>query len=415
MTATETQRGPVTAEPTHTISVAASDLLTVPFAGAPIFTRSRALRPTSKVLPEHARSHNRALVLQTLYTAGGQSRADVARETGLTRVTVSDLVAELIAEGLVVELGPREGVRPGKPATIIDVDRAAFQILGLDLSGHEVFHGVVTALDGTILERVSLERAGATGEQAVELVESIVERLLGLATAPVLGIGVGSPGVVDPLGVVRSAPNLGWFDLPLQARLAARTELPVHVANDANVAVLAEHGATPLDDLLLIKIGHGVGAGLIVGGRPVIGGGFAAGEIGHVVVGTDGGPRCACGKDGCLEAWLAVPRLTEQLDSLAGEPAAVQAARDEILREAGRRLGIVLAPVVGALNLTEVVLSGPAELLDGPFHDATVDTLRQRTMAVLNRDLRLRMSEQAEDVVLRGAAVMVLSGQLGVS
>ncbi|MDF0512711.1 ROK family transcriptional regulator [Agromyces sp. H3Y2-19a] len=380
-----------------------------------MFTRSRALRPTSKVLPEHARSHNRALVLQTLYTAGGQSRADVARETGLTRVTVSDLVAELIAEGLVVELGPREGVRPGKPATIIDVDRAAFQILGLDLSGHEVFHGVVTALDGTILERVSLERAGATGEQAVELVESIVERLLGLATAPVLGIGVGSPGVVDPLGVVRSAPNLGWFDLPLQARLAARTELPVHVANDANVAVLAEHGATPLDDLLLIKIGHGVGAGLIVGGRPVIGGGFAAGEIGHVVVGTDGGPRCACGKDGCLEAWLAVPRLTEQLDSLAGEPAAVQAARDEILREAGRRLGIVLAPVVGALNLTEVVLSGPAELLDGPFHDATVDTLRQRTMAVLNRDLRLRMSEQAEDVVLRGAAVMVLSGQLGVS
>ncbi|WP_374201162.1 ROK family protein [Agromyces sp. S2-1-8] len=390
-------------------------MLTVPFAGAPIFTRSRALRPTSKVLPEHARSHNRALVLQTLYTAGGQSRADVARETGLTRVTVSDLVAELIAEGLVVELGPREGVRPGKPATIIDVDRAAFQILGLDLSGHEVFHGVVTALDGTILERVSLERAGATGEQAVELVESIVERLLGRATAPVLGIGVGSPGVVDPLGVVRSAPNLGWFDLPLQARLAARTELPVHVANDANVAVLAEHGATPLDDLLLIKIGHGVGAGLIVGGRPVIGGGFAAGEIGHVVVGTDGGPRCACGKDGCLEAWLAVPRLTEQLDSLAGEPAAVQAARDEILREAGRRLGIVLAPVVGALNLTEVVLSGPAELLDGPFHDATVDTLRQRTMAVLNRDLRLRMSEQAEDVVLRGAAVMVLSGQLGVS
>ncbi|HEY1106956.1 MAG TPA: ROK family transcriptional regulator, partial [Agromyces sp.] len=67
------------------------------------------------------------------------------------------------------------------------------------------------------------------------------------------------------------------------------------------------------------------------------------------------------------------------------------------------------------LNLTEVVLSGPAELLDGPFHDATVDTLRQRTMAVVNRDLRLRMSEQAEDVVLRGAAVMVLSGQLGVS
>ncbi|MFF2494487.1 ROK family protein [Agromyces sp. NPDC058064] len=389
-------------------------MLTVPFAGAPIFTRSRALRPTGKVLPEHARSHNRALVLQTLYSSGAQSRADIARETGLTRVTVSDLVAELIAEGLVVELGQREDARPGKPATLIDVARDAFQIIGLDLSEHEVFRGAVTALDGTIAERAELALGGATGEAAAQLVEQLVDRLLALATIPVLGIGVGSPGVVDPHGVVRSAPNLGWVDLPLQERLAARTELPVHVANDANVAILAEHGETLLDDLLLVKVGHGVGAGLIVGGRPVIGGGFAAGEIGHVVVGTDGGPRCACGKDGCLEAWVAEPRLTAQLEAIGAVDDADD-ARDEILREAGRRLGIVLAPVVGALNLTEVVLSGPAELLDGAFHEATVDTLRKRTMAELNRDLRLRMSEQAEDIVLRGAAVMVLSGQLGVS
>nr|WP_026378695.1 ROK family transcriptional regulator [Agromyces italicus] len=392
-----------------------------------MFTRSRALRPTGKVLPEHARSHNRALVLQTLYSSGARSRADVSRETGLTRVTISDLVADLIAEGLVVELGQREAARPGKPATLIDVARDAFQIIGLDLSEHEVFRGAVTALDGTIAERIELARGGATGEAAALLVEQLVDRLLALATIPVLGIGVGSPGVVDPLGVVRSAPNLGWVDLPLQARLAARTELPVHVANDANVAILAEHGETAPGELLLIKVGHGVGAGLIVGGRPVIGGGFAAGEIGHVVVGTDGGPRCACGKDGCLEAWVAEPRLTAQLAAVgasrgssvgAGDgdtDAAAAAARDEILREAGRRLGIVLAPVVGALNLTEVVLSGPADLLDGAFHEATVDTLRQRTMAELNRDLRLRMSEQAEDIVLRGAAVMVLSGQLGVS
>jgi predicted NBD/HSP70 family sugar kinase len=413
--ATDAQRGPIISESTPPTQMGASDLLTVPFAGAPIFTRSRALRPTSKVLPEHARSHNRALVLQTLYTSGAQSRADVARETGLTRVTISDLVGDLIAEGLVVELGQREDARPGKPATLIDIDRGAFQIIGVDLSEHQVFRGAVMDLDGRIVVRAELARDGATGEAAFALVDALVARLLAAATIPVLGIGVGSPGVVDPLGAVRSAPNLGWVDLPLQARLVAATALPVHVANDANVAVLAEHGATDLDDLLLIKIGHGVGAGLIVGGRPVIGGGFAAGEIGHVVVGTDGGPRCACGKDGCLEAWLAAPRLTAQLAELDGDGAAGASARDEILREAGRRLGIVLAPVVGALNLSEVVLSGPAHLLDGVFHEAAVDTLRKRTMAEFNRDLRLRMSEQAEDIVLRGAAVMVLSGQLGVT
>ncbi|MDQ0576265.1 ROK family transcriptional regulator [Agromyces albus] len=319
MTEQDAQQGLDSTEPAPAPYGAAIDLLTVPFAGAPIFTRARALRPTGKVLPEHARSHNRALVLQTLYSAGAQSRADVARETGLTRVTISDLVADLIAEGLVIELGQREDARPGKPAILIDVDRGAFQIIGVDLSEHQRFLGAVIDLDGGIVSRAEVDRAGATGERAVDLVIELVRGMLASTTTPVLGIGVGSPGVVDPLGVVRSAPNLGWTDVALQARLANEFSLPVHVANDANVAVLAEHGASQLDDLLLVKIGHGVGAGLIIGGRPVIGGGFAAGEIGHVVVGTDGGPRCACGKHGCLEVWLAVPRLTARLDAIDPE------------------------------------------------------------------------------------------------
>nr|WP_246150394.1 ROK family transcriptional regulator [Agromyces intestinalis] len=381
---------------------------------APSGAVGRALRPTAKVLPEHARSHNRSLVLQTLYTSGPLSRADVARETGLTRVTVSDLVAELIAESLVVELGTREDARPGKPATLLDVDRAGFQIVGIDLSDHDLLRGAVVDLDGRIVARAEVALAGASGGAAADRVSELAARLTALATAPLLGVGIGSPGVVDPAGVVRSAPNLGWTDLPLQSRLAAELAVPVHVANDANVAVLAEHGASGAGDLLLVKVGHGVGAGLIIGGRPVIGPGFAAGEIGHVVVGTDGGPRCACGKHGCLEAWLAVPRLAAQLDAAeSGGDAAV--ARDEVLREAGRRLGIILAPVVGALNLSEVVLSGPAELLDGPLLESTVDTIRNRTMAEQHRDLRVRMTTHGQDIVLRGAVVMVLSGQLGVS
>lgn len=378
----------------------------------PLFA-DRALRASGKVLPEHARSHNRSLVLQTLYTQGAQSRADVARGTGLTRVTVSDLVAALIGEGLVVELGQREDARPGKPATLIDVDRAGIHVVALDLSEHTRFRGAVLDLDGGVVARAEVALDGATGERAFELIVELLDGLLALTTARVLGIGVGSPGVVEPNGVVRSAPNLGWTDLPLQERLTAAFHLPVHVANDANVAVLAEHATAP-GDLILVKVGHGVGAGLIVGGRPVLGAGSAAGEIGHVVVGTDGGPRCACGKDGCLEAWLAVPRLTAELERL-GTTDAAASAREETLREAGRRLGIVLAPVVGALNLSEVVLSGPTELLDGPLLDAAVETLRNRTMAEHHRDLRLRMTAHGQDIVLRGAAVMVLSGQLGVS
>jgi len=145
-----------------------------------------------------------------------------------------------------------------------------------------------------------------------------------------------------------------------------------------------------------------------VGGVPVQGARSAAGEIGHVVVGTDGGQRCACGKDGCLETWLAIPRLEARL-------AAEGADRDTVLAESGERLGIAIAPIVGALNLAEVILSGPSELLGGTLLSSTAETLRSRTMADFHGNLALRMTTLGRDIIVLGAAVMVLTGQLGVS
>ncbi|MBN9632704.1 MAG: ROK family transcriptional regulator, partial [Actinobacteria bacterium] len=202
----------------------------------------RVLRPHSKVLPEHARNHNRSLVLQSLYRNGQASRADLARETGLTRVTISDLVGELIAEGLVVEVGQRDDARPGKPAVLLDVDRSAAQIVGVDLSEHAVFRGAVLDIDGRVLRSAEVALAGSRGEDAVAKVLALVDGLVEAATAPILGIGIGSPGIVDATGTVVAAPNLGWTDEPLQRTIAERTGLAVFVANDANGAVLAEHG-----------------------------------------------------------------------------------------------------------------------------------------------------------------------------
>ncbi|MGH1549334.1 ROK family protein [Leifsonia poae] len=376
----------------------------------------RILRPRAKVLPEHARSHNRSLVLQTLYRSGERSRADLARETGLTRVTVSDLVAELLAEGLVIELGQRESARPGKPAVLLDINRSAHQIVGVDLSDHDRFRGAVMDLDGAIIAsaEVMLEDDGrsATGDDALAKVDWLVERLVAASTAPILGMGVGSPGVVDLSGTILTAPNLGWTDLALQRHLADRTGLPVVVANDANAAALAEHtygGAA--GDMMLIRVGHGIGAGLLVAGALVYGSHFAAGEIGQVMVGTDLGLETTYNRDQVLEHWLSVPQLQRGIHEAhaAGQDAT------PVLREAGQRLGIALAPVVGALNLSEIVLAGPTELLDGPLAEATVHTLRNRTMAENHADLSVRMTTQGQDIVLRGAAVLVLSGRLGVS
>ncbi|MEW1834585.1 ROK family transcriptional regulator [Microbacterium sp. NPDC079995] len=368
-------------------------------------TRSR--RTAGKILPEHARAHNRALVLQSLFSQGAMSRADLARETGLTRVTISDLVGGLIDDGYVVEQGVREASGPGKPAILVDIDRGGHRIAGLDLSGSESFVGAVLTLDGEIVARHSVP-VPTDRRDVFDAIAELARAVIADAHAPVLGLGVGTPGVVDDRGVVLAAPGFGWTEVDLAGRLEAELDLPVLVANDANAAVLAEHtfgGAG--DDVILIRVGRGVGAGLLTGGEPLAGARFAAGEIGHVTVGTDGGPACACGKIGCLEAWLAVPALTERL-AAAADPQGV-------LRDAGERLGIALAPIVGALDLSEITLSGPADLLGGTLAEAAAETVRTRTLATFHDGLQVRMSAHSEDIVLRGAAVMVLSGRLGVS
>ncbi len=368
----------------------------------------RVLRPGAKVLPEHARSHNRSLVLQTLFSGGAMSRADLARETGLTRVTISDLVAGLIADGYITEIGMREASGPGKPAMLVDLDRAGHRIIGIDLSGTDALVGAVLTLDGVVVARRELP---LPADDLTDAVVALARELVADSHAPVLGIGVGTPGVVDDRGVILTAPNLHWAGFDLEGTLSTALGLPVLVANDANAAVLAEYTFGDAgDDVLLVKVGRGVGSGLLSAGRPMRGARFAAGEIGHVTVGTDGGPACVCGKVGCLEAWLSVPALTARLGA-----APDAAARDGILRDAGERLGIALAPIVGALDLSEIVLYGPAELLGGTLAEQAVATLRARTLAQFHDGVRLRMSTHDEDIVLRGAAVMVLTDRLGVS
>ncbi|MFF2051305.1 ROK family protein [Leifsonia sp. NPDC058194] len=372
----------------------------------------RALRPRTKVLPEHARNHNRSLVLQSLYRDGRASRADLARGTGLTRVTISDLIGELIAEGLVVELGHRDDARPGKPAVLLDMDRGATQIIGVDLSEHAVFRGAVLDIDGRVLQSAEVPLAGSRGDEAIAKALDLVACLVTLATAPVLGIGIGSPGVVDASGTVVAAPNLGWSGVPLQQLIAEQAGMTVFVANDANAAVLAEHGFGAADgDMMLVKVGHGVGSGLLVAGAMVVGSRFAAGEVGQVMVGTDEGAEAPYDRDRVLEAWLAVPRLESRVAAaaIAGDPV------EPVLREAGQRLGVALAPIVGALDLAEVVLSGPEELLDGALIGAVRTTLDNRTMAGFHSATTVRMTSQGRDIVLRGCVIMVMSAQLGVS
>lgn len=377
--------------------------------------RRHRLPLENPALPSHGREHNLSLVLQTLHAGGPMSRADLSRALGLTRVTVSDLVAELIERTHVIELGQTDAVRPGKPAMLVDLNRRGLQILGLDLAEDSILRAAVLDLDGNMLARTERHLVGETGDAVIELVVDMARESAALATAPLLGIGVGTPGVVNADGVVLTAPNLGWTDVPLRMLLEAETGLPTLVSNDADAAVHADYTfGDGCADMILIKVGRGVGSGLIIGGQRVRGVHSAAGEIGHVTVGTDGGTRCSCGKDGCLETWLSVPSLKHSLATAAGA-ADPSAASDEVLRTAGERLAIALAPVVGALDLTDIVLSGPTELLDGPLLASTERTLRQRLLPQQPPPVSVRLAAHPEDIVLLGTAVLVLWNRLGVA
>jgi predicted NBD/HSP70 family sugar kinase len=360
------------------------------------------------VRQEDARRHHRTVLLQHLFRIGAASRADLARTSGLTRVTVSDLVGEMLAEGLVEELGAPAEARVGKPPTMVGMAVDSSHIVALDLSSVDTMLGAVMNLAGAVVHRAELPSAGARGADAVALAVELARILIDRSDRPILGIGIGSPGIVDDRGTVLDAPNLGWHGTALADEVARATGVPVHVANDANVAALAEHtyGGAADGGLLVLRVGFGVGAGLILEGVLLHGHGAAAGEIGHVTV-DDDGDDCACGRVGCLETLLAVPRLRARLAAADDEPA--------LLAATGARLGEVLAPVIGALNVRELVLTGPLDLLDGPLRDAVTTTLRRRVMAVTSDSLTVRTSNLGDDVVLVGAAGLVLAGELGVS
>jgi predicted NBD/HSP70 family sugar kinase len=361
-----------------------------------------------KLRPEDARRSNLALVLQAIYNDSQLSRADIARTTGLTKVTVSDLVAELIGADLVMESGTSGVSRPGKPSTILGFNAAARDILTLDLAAPDQLRGAILSLRGEpVLTRVR-HLDGAVGPAALAAARELAQELAAAATRPILGLGVGTPGTVNADGTVLVAPNLQWHDVALQQILASDLGLSVRVENDANVAVLAERRfAGGPDDLVRVQLSRGVGAGLLVGGHLVRGAASDAGEIGHVVI-DESGELCSCGKTGCLETWTSVPALTARITA---EPS----RRNELLAEAGHRLGLALAPVVGMLGLAHVVIGGPAAIVAPPLLDAARTCVADRTRSEFRPELELVASSLGEDAVLLGAAANVLLNQLGVA
>jgi len=363
--------------------------------------------PRRKANPADVRRHNRSLILQVLFPRERLSRADLARATGLTRVVVSDVVSGLLDEGLVVETGRTRESRPGKPGTLLRLDAEARQIVAVDLSQPAVLRGAITNLLGQTVHRDELTAEVGPAGLDPALVVELCRRLVARADAPLLGIGIASPGTVDADGVVLAASNFGWDHVDLAGLVTGATGVPTGVHNDANSAALAERQfGQGSADMLFVQIARGVGAGVMVDDRIITGAAHAAGEIGHVVIDPQG-PACSCGKRGCLETEVSVPALSEAIRREPGR-------RAEIIRAAAERLGGALAMAVGVLDLPEVVVLGPPATGNDDFLSAAEAAVNLRLRSGLRSRIVVRRSHLGEDIVLAGESAAVLRERIGV-
>ena len=326
---------------------------------------------------ERLRAGNQRSVLALLASEGPMSRADLVRGSGLSRTTVSSLVADLIRSGHVAETTDRG--RPhkggsGRPPLLVTLSAPVGGVAGVDI-GHGHVRVALADRTGRIqAEKHAYVDVDAHGTKVLDRAAAMVRALVsaaGLEPGHVQAVGMCVPAPLDRRSSrIRTDIMPGWRDLVPGEELERRLGVPVHVDNDANLGALAElhHGiARGRHDVVYLKMASGLGAGIVLGGRLHRGASGIAGEIGHVQVGEDG-HVCRCGNRGCLETLVSAPRLLSLLQPAYDQDLTVEqvlaldgdgdAGVRRVLTDAGRTVGRAVADLANSLNPELVVVGG---------------------------------------------------------
>jgi predicted NBD/HSP70 family sugar kinase/biotin operon repressor len=371
---------------------------------------------------ESLRERNRRELLDTLRRRGSASRADLARLTGLSRSTVSTLIADLQASGMVTEheAGDARVSQQGRPPTLLTLDRSAGLVLGIDF-GHEHVHVAIADLSRTILaERVhelDVDRSAAKSlAAAVRLTDEVVAAA-DVERDRILGVGVGLSGPIDVAeGAVHAGKILpGWVGVRPGDELSARLRLRVHLDNDANLGALAEvtlGAGIGARDAIYIMVSGGVGAGLILGGELYRGTGGTAGELGHVLV-DETGPICRCGNRGCLEMMAGGRAIIDLLRPGHGDELTLDgviALVDEgdsgarrAIADAGRVLGRSVAAIVNAFNPELVIVGGKLSAAGDILLDPLREAVHRYAIPSAAQDVRITRGVLGDRAEVLGA------------
>ncbi|QUW21541.1 ROK family transcriptional regulator [Sporosarcina sp. Marseille-Q4063] len=372
------------------------------------------------------KSVNKSIILNKIRTDAPISRAQIAKETKLTPPTVSSNVKELIEQGIVKEseLGKSQG---GRKPTMLLIDNSAFSIVGVDI-GPDMIECVMADLSGKISNRSSNKlTTSITNKQFLTILKECIRTCIGgspTSNDKIIGIGVAMHGVVEvETGTSLVAPILGLKNIPIKEELEKEFDLDVKVENDARAIALGEswfgdHG--PLESMLVVNIGRGVGAGLVMNGNLYHGSHDIAGEVGHMTIDLNG-EVCECGNPGCLQTFITGPAIarraqkfiTKNQHDLSGEQIYELAViGDEniasVFKETGEIIGVGLTNLIHIINPEKIVLSGGVTKSGKLILPEIRKSIENRALTPKAKQTAISVSKLGDDATLKGAVALLL-------
>jgi N-acetylglucosamine repressor len=369
------------------------------------------------------RDLNVSLLIELVRRAGSISRAELSRQSQLSAPTVSAIIEQLRKRGIVVETttAPSSG---GRPPVLLSLNPKAGYVVGIKLRG-DGLTTVVCDLDAQIVASVE-HYVPLVGDPvaAIDAIERETRRALraaAIAPSKVLGLGIGLSGVIETsTGVCKFSHLLQWSGVELAEPLRARLGLPVWIENDVNALAVAEKwagDASTATDFVTLTVGRGIGLGIVINRSLYRGAHGASGEFGHMIV-EPGGPRCECGRFGCLEALVGEGAIRRRVSERHGHDVSRDelqmlvelgdSAALEVVDAAGRKLGLAVANVVTLLNPELLIICGEGTALGAPFIDPIVSAVHAQTFAGMGRQLDIRVQRWGDEAWAVGAATLVL-------
>ena len=366
--------------------------------------------------------------MEILRLQGQVSQADIARATGLSRTTVSTLVAELRESGLVLDADSKpDRERGGRPGVQLVLRNPAKVVVGIDFGHSHVGVAVADLGHNLLAERIhelDVNRQAVQAlDRAAHMFREVLDRV-GADRTSVLGAGIGIPGPVDRArGTAGSATILpGWVGLRIASEMEERLGVPVQIENDANLGALAEltwGAGRDCSNFAYIKAATGIGAGIVIDGRLLRGATGTAGEIGHTTL-DEAGPLCYCGNRGCLETVASGPAIVQLVGPMNGERLTlariVELASAGDLRcrravaDAGREIGVSVAGLCNLINPERVIVGGLLSRAGDVLLRPLRESIRRHAVQAAAEKVEVRTAVFVERAELLGSVALALLG-----